>query len=110
ESRFVTLWVGVFDASTQTLRYVDAGHSYATLKHPDGTFTSLDAGGGFPIGIATDSSYQTETIALPPGGTVTIVSDGIIEQRDANSGIGAATSYFDMAGVRRSLAASTSAA
>src|SRR4051812_47989870 len=28
-SRFVTMWVGVFDPANRTLRYVDAGHSYA---------------------------------------------------------------------------------
>src|SRR5690606_25746527 len=37
ESRFVTLWVGVFDAKARTLRYVDAGHGHAMMARADGS-------------------------------------------------------------------------
>jgi hypothetical protein len=51
ESRFVTIWVGIFDSADSTLTYVDAGHSYALLKRADGQFQQLDEGTGLPIGV-----------------------------------------------------------
>jgi hypothetical protein len=32
-SKFVTMWVGVFDSVTKTLSYVDAGHSYVLMRN-----------------------------------------------------------------------------
>jgi phosphoserine phosphatase RsbU/P len=80
ESKFVTLWIGVFDAATRTLRYVDAGHGHALLAHADGSTEPLSGGGGLPIGIMEESDYDEQTVTLAPGGRALIVSDGIIEQ------------------------------
>src|SRR5262249_45625718 len=82
-STFVTAWVGVFDLNSNTLSYVDAGHSYALLRATDGSLTQLSAGDGLPIGIMDDFTYTAETVPLPPGGRLLIVSDGILEQFDA---------------------------
>ena len=107
ESKFVTMWVGIFDAKAGTLRYVDAGHSYAVMKAGDGTFTPLDAGGGLPIGITPDGEYPSETVPLAPGGCAVIVSDGIIEQFGAASNPDGSKQQFEMASVRRSLSTRT---
>ncbi len=80
ESRFVTLWVGVFDAKARTLRYVDAGHGHAMMARADGSIEPLSAGGGLPIGILDEPDYEDQTIELPEGARALIVSDGIIEQ------------------------------
>ncbi len=82
-NKFVTAWVGIFDSVANTLSYVDAGHSYAILRTPDGQTTLLDKGAGLPIGVMDDVSYEAETVTLPAGGTVLLVSDGLLEQRDA---------------------------
>ena len=108
ENKFVTMWVGVFDMKNQSLSYVDAGHSYATIKNPDGSFTALDSGGGLPIGITEDGVYAAETVPLAPGGITMIVSDGIIEEfgmvQQPDGSIEKA--QFHMNGVRRSMSAS----
>lgn len=79
-SRFVTLWMGVFDLGQRTLTYVDCGHGWAALQHADGRFESLDSGGGLPIGINDDWDYTAVTVPLSPGSRAVIVSDGFVEQ------------------------------
>jgi serine phosphatase RsbU (regulator of sigma subunit) len=79
-SRFVTLWVGVFDLERKELQYVDCGHGWAALCHADGTFESLDCGGGLPCGIEDEWDYQAVTIPLRSGSRALVVSDGLIEQ------------------------------
>jgi serine phosphatase RsbU (regulator of sigma subunit) len=79
-SRFVTLWIGVFDLQARTLTYVDCGHGWACLKHPDGTFEGLDQGGGLPCAIDDEWTYTSVTVPLRPGSRAVIVSDGYVEQ------------------------------
>ena len=102
ENKFITLWVGVFDAAAHTLRYVDAGHGYALLVKGDGGFAALDEGDGLPVGIMPDTEYRSATVALEPDSGALIVSDGIIEQPGAGSSP-AARNQFEMEGVHRSL-------
>ena len=65
--KFITMWVGVFDASDRTLRYVDAGHGYALLVRPDGSMDPLAEGEGMPVGVNDDASYQAATVRVDPG-------------------------------------------
>lgn len=101
ENRFVTAWVGVFDSNTNTLSYVDAGHSYALLQRADGNFEQLDKGGGLPIGVMEDYQYTAETIELRNGDQVAVVSDGIVEQPAPGGGD---RDQFEVAGLQRTMA------
>jgi hypothetical protein len=80
-SRFVTLWMGIFDLEARKLTYVDCGHGWACMQHPDGSFESLDRGGGLPCGIDDEWAYTAATTDLKPGSRAIIVSDGFIEQQ-----------------------------
>jgi sigma-B regulation protein RsbU (phosphoserine phosphatase) len=80
ESRFVTMWLGVFDVANKTLTYVDAGHSFAILRRADGRFEQLNKGAGLPVGLDEAGDYRGETIAVQSGDQIMVVSDGIIEQ------------------------------
>ena len=82
--RFITLWIGVFDAVMETITYMDAGHSYAVLVESDGAITRLDKGGGPPLGVIEDYAYIAETAKLPVTGRMVVVSDGIVEQRSGS--------------------------
>lgn len=84
-SKFLTMWVGLIDPEKQTLSYVDAAHSYALLKKPDGTIDQLDQGGGLPIGVDDEGTYEAVQIPFGPGDQLIIASDGIIEQPAADS-------------------------
>jgi sigma-B regulation protein RsbU (phosphoserine phosphatase) len=105
-SKFITLWVGVFDAETSTLCYVDAGHGHALLLNADGTIKPLSAEGGMPVGVSDDAEYTTETVSLTPSGRALVVSDGIIDQPAAMTDRSEtrAQRRFKMAGVKQCLA------
>ena len=79
-TRFVTLWVGLFDRSAGTLTYVDAGHSLALLRRRNGNVTALSEAGGLPIGISLEATYESATVRFEPGDATLVVSDGIVEQ------------------------------
>lgn len=104
-SRFVTLWVGLFDLNQRTLTYVDCGHGWAALQRADGRFEPLDSGGGLPIGIDGEWEYSAATVPLEKGARAIIVSDGFVEQFgvvvDASGR--AARDQFGMAGVHKAL-------
>jgi serine phosphatase RsbU (regulator of sigma subunit) len=105
ENKFVTLWLGVFNAAEGTLCYVDAGHSYALLQRADGSFEQLDKGGGLPVGVMDNAQYNAEMIKIAPGDKVMIVSDGIIEQFGlVNTAAGTSRDQFQMTGLQQALA------
>lgn len=81
--RFVTLWLGVFDADAIHCRFVDAGHGHALRLH-DGVVSALAMHGGIPLGIDAGAEFSTETLELSPGETLLLHSDGVIEQRGAD--------------------------
>jgi len=76
--RFATLFYGVFDAPTHTLRYANAGHNPPLVVRPDGSSLSL-ATTGLPLGLFPDSLYDEGGVRLYPGDTVIAYSDGVIE-------------------------------
>ena len=103
-SRFVTLWVGVFDGPSRTLRYVDAGHGYAAMRTAN-SFVSLDRGHGLPIGVDSTEPYVAETVDITDATSVVIVSDGIIEQSGMHTRDdgGSELVQFQMSGVLKTL-------
>ncbi|MGE5608712.1 MAG: SpoIIE family protein phosphatase [Bacillota bacterium] len=101
--KFITLWVGVFDSNTMTLRYVDAGHGYGMLVKRDGSTQVLSSREGMPVGIGEDAKYVAESVSLGEGERVLIVSDGIIEQ-PVGSERGGERRMFGLAGVAECVA------
>jgi serine phosphatase RsbU (regulator of sigma subunit) len=108
--KFVTAWVGVFDANAGTLTYTDAGHSYAVMHQPDsGATTPLDAAGGLPVGVEDTADYEQATIPLAAGSRVMVVSDGIIEQFGLQDSCPGEQQQFGLDGLYRALAAARAA-
>lgn len=81
--RFVTLWLGVFEADGSLCRYVDAGHGHA-LRVAAVTTSALPSTGCIPLGIDARAQFIAETLELSPGEILLLYSDGIIEQRSGN--------------------------
>jgi sigma-B regulation protein RsbU (phosphoserine phosphatase) len=92
--RFATLFYGVFDAATHTLRYASAGHNPPLVIRRNGSVAWLEAG-GLPLGLFTNSPYEQDTIQLEPGDTVIAYTDGVIEATNAS------TEEWGVAGLRR---------
>lgn len=80
-NRFLSLWVGIFDAQAKELLYVDAGHGHWAIRRSTGQSESPPTPDGFLIGIDEQSEYRNATLMVEPGDRVVIYSDGIPEQQ-----------------------------
>ena len=76
--RYATVFHGVFDRATRTLRYVNAGHNPPLVLRADGSVHWLDPNGA-PVGMFPDSNYQENVVQLSAGDLVIAYSDGVIE-------------------------------
>lgn len=76
--RYSTLLCGVINADRSRLTYVNAGHVQPLLLHRNGELDRLP-GGGVPVGMLAAWSYEQFSVALQPGDTLLVVSDGIVE-------------------------------
>jgi sigma-B regulation protein RsbU (phosphoserine phosphatase) len=78
EDRYATLFYGVFDGSTRTLRYVNAGHNPPVVIRRDGSMHWLETGGA-PVGLFADSEYGEGIVKLETGDLLIAFTDGLIE-------------------------------
>lgn len=76
--RYATVFYGVFDKVTRTLRYVNAGHHPPVVLRHDGSAHWLEPSGA-PVGMLPDSNYQESVLQLTPGDLVIAYTDGVIE-------------------------------
>ncbi len=77
---FVTMFYGVIDPDKMSLTYANAGHTPPLLYRKQ-EYSRLTAGGGV-LGVAADWQWQEGTVALRPGDTVLIFTDGLVEAMD----------------------------
>jgi sigma-B regulation protein RsbU (phosphoserine phosphatase) len=77
DDRYATFFYGVFDSSTQTLEYTNAGHC-APVFVADGKVAKLDTGGTV-VGLFDEAQYESGTINAPPDSLLVVFSDGLIE-------------------------------
>jgi phosphoserine phosphatase RsbU/P len=78
ENRYATLFYGVFDGSTRTLRYVNASHNPPVVIRRDGSRRWLETGGA-PVGLFADSEYEEGIVKLEAGDLLIAFTDGLIE-------------------------------
>jgi sigma-B regulation protein RsbU (phosphoserine phosphatase) len=76
--RYATLFHGVFEKTTRTLRYVNAGHNPPVVLRRDGSVHWLEPNGA-PIGMLPDSNYQENVVQLNAGDLVIAYTDGVVE-------------------------------
>ncbi|MGY2066552.1 SpoIIE family protein phosphatase [Blastococcus sp. SYSU DS0619] len=61
------------------IRWSSAGHPPPLLLHPDGHVDVLTDPVGLPLGVHPDRPRAAHRTALPPGGTLVLYTDGLIE-------------------------------
>jgi len=76
----VTLIYLVFDPATRRIRWTNAGHPPA-LAFADGQGTYLEGALSPPVGVTVDSSFTEASQVLPPGATLLLYTDGLVERR-----------------------------
>jgi len=101
--RFATLFWGVFDPATSTLRYVNAGHAAPIVIRQGESWTANEPGrfsranmqtvllneGGPVLGLLPRATYSAGTINIEASDTLVLYSDGITEaanQKDEEFG------------------------
>jgi serine phosphatase RsbU (regulator of sigma subunit) len=81
DGRFATLFLGEYDDRTRRLRYANCGHVPPMLLRCDGSHEWLAPTAGV-LGIRDDWACEVAEVALGPGDTLLVCSDGVTEARD----------------------------
>ena len=82
EGRFVTMLLARLDARTRTLTYANAGHPSGFVLGRDGRVRAVLESSGTPLGVsAAWGVTDAEPIALEPGDTLVLMTDGITESQ-----------------------------
>ncbi|GAA2742187.1 hypothetical protein GCM10009868_11190 [Terrabacter aerolatus] len=76
----VTLTYLLFDPAARRLRWSNAGHPPA-LTVVDGVGSYLTGALSPPVGVTADGSFTEGGAELPPGATLLLYTDGLIERR-----------------------------
>ena len=92
DDMFTTAWIGIFEISTGTLTYADAGHEKLALYH-DGVWELLPKqNGAVALAVFGQDDYdelpekyrfRNHTIAMRPGDAVFQYTDGVTEATNA---------------------------
>jgi sigma-B regulation protein RsbU (phosphoserine phosphatase) len=91
---FFTVWYGILDVQTGSLRWSGGAHPPAVLIAPDGSLTRLDSQ-GLMIGAATGVPYDTDEIIMQPGSRLLLYSDGIFELQQPGGPMATLDDYLD---------------
>ena len=82
---FVTVWLGILEISTGTLRAANAGHEYPAIKRADGKFELFKDKHGFVIGGMDGIKYKEYELKLSKGDTIFLYTDGVTEATNGNN-------------------------
>ena len=95
--QFVTMLVAVVDTDRGEMEIASAGHYPPLLTNGDGALHPVSMENNFVLGIEPDVRYSTNRLTLPPGSSLLLYTDGVIEAR---SGTG---EHFNVTRLRRAL-------
>ena len=76
---FVTVLYAVYDPANGELTYANGGHNTPLIVHADGSSTLLPLTNGIALGLIPDLQYRQDTVAVSPGDTVVLYTDGVTE-------------------------------
>ncbi len=81
QSRFVSLFWGYHDRTTNTLRYINAGHCPPVLvrRKPGGVEVELLEKGGTVLGLLPKARHEQSAEPFGAGDTLVLYSDGVVE-------------------------------
>jgi phosphoserine phosphatase RsbU/P len=81
---FVTALYGVLDASTGQFVYARAGHEPPVLSLPGSAPRFPDLVAGRLLGLFDDIVLKDDMLTLPPGASLVMYTDGVIEARSTD--------------------------
>jgi len=95
-----TVFCGILDPATGSLRYSSAAHPPGIVVRPDGNVVLLDGARSLPLAIRQDAGRTDADYVLPPRSTLLLYTDGLVERRGQplTEGIAAAGAAMHEAG------------
>ncbi|MFE5812714.1 PP2C family protein-serine/threonine phosphatase [Streptomyces sp. NPDC056479] len=78
---YATAVIARFHPHDRTLTWAAAGHPPPVLRDPEGQVRTLDAKPGAMLGIPLKQEIPDHTEPLPPGSTLALYTDGLVERR-----------------------------
>jgi len=81
EEVMATVLYLVLDRETGEVSFSAAGHPPPLVIAPDGPYF-LEGGRSVPIGAADPALFRETTAVIPPGSTLLLYTDGLVERRD----------------------------
>jgi len=75
---FMTLFYGLLDPATGTMRFVVAGHPFPMLRRCDGSVRELGRG-GLPLGLREGLESPTGEVVVASGEQLLLFTDGFVE-------------------------------
>ncbi|MGB5239465.1 MAG: SpoIIE family protein phosphatase [Prochlorococcaceae cyanobacterium] len=97
QGRYLTLWYGVYQSSSRTLRFASAGHPPALIWSEDGESpASWLKGQGMALGLFEDATYITESHAVDHGACLLVYSDGLYEVARPDEPMGSLPEFVDL--------------
>ncbi|MEA2451127.1 MAG: hypothetical protein QOG63_3059 [Thermoleophilaceae bacterium] len=79
-----TAVVLTFDPASDSLCFSAAGHPPPIVRGPDGSASFLESTPAVPLGILPYGRYRAQEVTLPPGSTLLLYTDGLVERRDSS--------------------------
>ncbi len=87
DRHLATVLCAVVDPPTRQVTITNAGH-LPPLMIGDGDSEFVDTPVGLPVGIDRDVSYSSRTVSAPPGATLLVFTDGLVERRGESIEVG----------------------
>ncbi|MFD5080491.1 PP2C family protein-serine/threonine phosphatase [Streptomyces sp. NPDC058371] len=78
---YATAVIARFRPDESTVTWAAAGHPPPVLRTPEGEVRILDAKPGAMLGIPLEQDIRDHTAHLPPGSTLALYTDGLVERR-----------------------------
>ncbi|MFI6847535.1 SpoIIE family protein phosphatase [Kitasatospora sp. NPDC050467] len=82
-----TCLYAVYDPTTATCVLGGAGHPPPALVHPDGRVELLSLPAGPPLGVG-GMPFEATEVRLPEGSSLVLYTDGLVEDRTRDIGVG----------------------
>ncbi len=77
-----TVFLAVLDTDSGEFFYSCAGHPPAILAPPHSVPAQLDDARSMPLAVQRKASRPQSSLVLPPGSTLMLYTDGLVERRD----------------------------
>jgi sigma-B regulation protein RsbU (phosphoserine phosphatase) len=79
DGMYFSMWYGVYDLRSRTLRYASAGHHPAYLLTADGSEPTALQTRNLVIGAMPGLTFREMSTVVPPGSMLHVFSDGVFE-------------------------------